>query len=119
MARTKTGTTRKRRHNKVLKAARGFKQARSRRFKTAKEAVLHSGQYAYEGRKNRKRDMRSLWIIRLNAAAREHEMSYSRFIAGLKAANINLDRKILSDIAIRDPQAFEEIVKRVKSRELL
>lgn len=115
MSRTKTGTVKRRRHNKVLKAARGFKQARSSRYKTAKEAVLHSGQYAYEGRKNRKREMRSLWIVRLNAAVREHGMSYSRFIAGLKAANINLDRKILSDIAIRDPQTFSEIVSKVKS----
>ncbi|MEK7521402.1 MAG: 50S ribosomal protein L20 [Patescibacteria group bacterium] len=115
MARTKTGILRRRRHNKVLKAARGFKQARRRRFKTAKEAVLHAGQYAYEGRKNRKRDMRKLWIIRLNAAVREHGLSYSRFISGLKANNIDLDRKILSDIAIRDPQTFSEIVSKVKS----
>ncbi len=115
MARTKTGILRRRRHNKVLKAARGFKQARRRRFKTAKEAVLHAGQYAYEGRKNRKRDMRKLWIIRLNAAVREHGLSYSRFISGVKANNIDLDRKILSDIAIRDPQTFSEIVSKVKS----
>ncbi len=115
MARTKTGTVKRRRHNKVLRAARGFKQARSNRYKTAKEAVLHSGQYAYEGRKNRKREMRSIWIVRLNAAVREHGISYSRFIAGLKTANINLDRKILSDIAIRDAKTFEEIVKKVKS----
>ena len=99
----------------MLRAARGFKQARSNRYKTAKEAVLHSGQYAYEGRKNRKREMRSIWIVRLNAAVREHGISYSRFIAGLKTANINLDRKILSDIAIRDAKTFEEIVKKVKS----
>ena len=99
----------------MLKKARGFKQARSSRYKTAHEAVLHAGQYAYEGRKNRKRDMRKLWIIRLNAAVREHDISYSRFIAGLKAKNINLDRKILSDIAIRDPQTFSEIVSKVKS----
>ena len=115
MARTKTGTVKRRRHNKVLRAARGFKQARSNRYKTAKEAVLHAGQYAYEGRKNRKREMRSIWIVRLNAAVREHGISYSRFIAGLKTANINLDRKILSDIAIRDAKTFEEIVKKVKS----
>lgn len=115
MARTKTGIARRRKHNKVLKSARGFKQARRRRYKTAHEAVMHAGQYAYVGRKNRKRDMRALWIIRLNAAVREHEISYSRFISGLKIANINLDRKTLSDIAIRDPQAFKEIVKKVKS----
>ncbi|MDO8660795.1 MAG: 50S ribosomal protein L20 [Candidatus Woesearchaeota archaeon] len=115
MARTKTGTVKRRRHNKVLKAARGFKQARSNRYKVAKEAVLHAGQYAYEGRKNRKREMRSIWIVRLNAAVREHDMSYSRFIKGLKTANINLDRKMLSDIAIQDPQAFTEIVSKVKS----
>lgn len=115
MARTKTGTVKRRRHNKVLKAARGFKQARSSRFKTAKEAVLHAGQYAYVGRKNRKRDMRALWITRLNIAVREHGLSYSTFLSGLKKANINIDRKILSDIAVRDPQTFSEIVSKVKT----
>lgn len=113
MARTKS--PRRARHKKVLKAARGFKTARSRRYKVAREAVLHAGQYAYAGRKLRKRDMRSLWIIRLNAAVREHDLSYSKFIAGLKKANINMNRKILSELAISDPKAFEQIVQKVKS----
>lgn len=115
MARTKTGVVRRRKHNKVLDNAKGFKQARSKRYKVAKEAVLHAGQYAYEGRKKRKRDFRRLWIIRLNAAVREHGLSYSKFIAGLKTANIQMDRKVLSDLAITDPQTFTKIVEQVKS----
>lgn len=98
-----------------MNAAKGFKQARSRRYKVAKEAVLHAGQYAYIGRKDRKRDFRRLWIMRLNAAVREHGLSYSKFIAGLKKGNIQMDRKVLSDIAIADPQTFTEIVQKVKS----
>src|SRR3989338_173363 len=115
MARTKTGIVRRRKHNKVLKAARGFKQARSKHYKVAKEAVLHAGQHAYIGRKNKKRNLRSLWIVRLNAAVREHGLTYSRFIKSLKDKNIELDRKILSDIAVSDPQTFGEIVGKVKS----
>lgn len=117
MARTKTGTTRKAKHNKVLKAAKGFKQSRSSRYKVAKEAVLHAGQYAYVGRKLRKRDLRALWITRLNAAVREHGLTYSKFIKALKDKSVLLDRKILSDIAATDPKTFGEIVAQVKTSE--
>lgn len=113
MARVKS--PRRARHKKVLKAAKGFQTARRRRYKVAREAILHAGQYAYAGRKLRKRDIRSLWIQRLNAAVRGHDLSYSKFIAGLKKANINLDRKILSELAISDPKTFGEIVQKVKS----
>lgn len=106
---------RRQRHKKILKAAKGFRDARRKRYKVAKEAVLHAGQYAYVGRKNRKRDFRKLWITRLGAAAREEGISYSRLIAGLKKANIGLDRKILSDIAIEDPKTFTAIVEKAKS----
>lgn len=106
---------RRQRHKKILEAAKGFRDSRRKRYKVAKEAVLHAGQYAYAGRKLRKRDLRSLWITRLNAAAREHGLGYSRFIAGLKKANIELDRKILSDIAVKDPNTFTKIVEQLKS----
>ena len=102
------------RHRKVIKAAKGFKQARRKRVKTAKEAVMHAGRYAYVGRKLRKRDLRSLWIIRLNAAVRQEGLSYSKFMAGLKKANIILDRKILADIAATDPETFKKITSEVK-----
>lgn len=102
------------RHRKIKKAARGFKNARSRRVKTAKEALLHAGQYAYEGRKNRKRDFRRLWIVRLNAAVREHGLSYSKFTAALKKGKVELDRKILAEIAVKDPETFKQIVDGVK-----
>lgn len=114
MTRTKTGTTRAKRHKKVKKAAKGFKHARRKRVKTAKEALLHAGQYAYIGRKRRKRDLRRLWITRLNAAVREHGLTYSDFIKKLKDKNIELDRKILADIAVNDPATFEKIVSEVK-----
>lgn len=113
MARVKS--PRRARHKKVLKLARGFKQARHRRYKVAREAVLHAGQYAFAGRKNRKRNFRELWIQRLNAAVREHDLSYSRFISGLKKANIQLDRKTLSEMAISDPETFSKIVSQAKS----
>jgi large subunit ribosomal protein L20 len=102
------------RHRKIRKATKGYKHARSRRYGAGKEAALHAGQYAYHGRKLRKRNLRSLWIKRLNAAVRENEMSYSQFIAGLKRANIELDRKILSDIAVSDPETFKEILNEIK-----
>jgi large subunit ribosomal protein L20 len=102
------------RHRKVKKAAKGFKHARSRRVKTAKEALLHAGQYAYIGRKLRKRDLRSLWIKRLNAASREHGLTYSKLIAGLKKNNIELDRKILADMAVNDSDTFKKIVDAIK-----
>jgi large subunit ribosomal protein L20 len=99
-----------RRHRKVLKAARGFKQARRTRIQTAKEAVLHAGAYAYHGRKLRKRDLRSLWITRVNAAVKENGISYSKFIAGLKKSKIEIDRKILSELAVSDPDTFKKII---------
>lgn len=103
-----------RKHRKFLKAARGFRQARRRRIQTAKEALLHAGQYAYVGRKLRKRDLRKLWIIRLNAATRENGLNYNQFISGLKKSKIELDRKILADIAAVDPSTFKKIVSEVK-----
>lgn len=102
------------RHRKVLEQAKGFKQARRRRYRAAQEAVLHAGQYAYIGRKLRKRDMRSLWITRLSAAVKEEGMSYSKFIAALKLSNIELNRKMLADIAANDPNTFKQIVGEVK-----
>ncbi len=112
MARTKS--TAARRHRKVKSLTRGFKAARRTRIKAGKEALMHAGQYAYHGRKLRKRDLRSLWIVRLNAAVRIEGLSYSKFINGLKKSNIEIDRKILADIAVTDPEAFKEIVSKVK-----
>lgn len=114
MTRVKTGPIRARKHRKIKKAARGFKQARRTRVRAAKEALLHAGQYAYIGRKLRKRDLRSLWIMRLNAAAREHGLTYSELIHKLKAKEIDLDRKVLADIAVRDKNTFASIVDEVK-----
>ncbi|MEK7550487.1 MAG: 50S ribosomal protein L20 [Patescibacteria group bacterium] len=102
------------RHRKILKAAKGFKQARRTRIQTAKEAVLHAGAYAYSGRKLRKRDLRSLWIVRVNAAVRSQGLSYSKFIDGLKKSKIEIDRKILADIAFSDPASFKQIVSEVQ-----
>lgn len=109
MARTKSPSAI--RHRKVLKQAKGYRQARRRRIKAAKEAVLHAGAYAYHGRKLRKRDMRSLWIIRISAAVKELGISYSKFVSGLKKSKIDLDRKILGDIAATDPETFKKVVK--------
>jgi len=114
MTRTKTGPQRARKHRKIKKKARGFKEARRTRVKAAKEALLHSGQYAFIGRKLKKRDLRSLWIKRLNAAVREHGLKYSVFISKLKEKNIELDRKVLSEIAVKDPETFKKIVSEVK-----
>jgi large subunit ribosomal protein L20 len=112
MARTKSIASRK--HREIKKMAKGFRQSRSRRLKVAKEAILHAGQYAYHGRKLRKRNLRALWITRLSAALEERGISYSRFISLAKRANIALDRKVLSDIAISDPDTFDKIVKEVQ-----
>ncbi|MBX4205818.1 50S ribosomal protein L20 [Candidatus Microgenomates bacterium] len=109
MARVKTPASI--RHRKVLKLAKGYRQARSTRVKSALDAVLHAGQHAYIGRKNKKRDLRALWIIRISASLKALGLSYSKFIPGLKKANIEIDRKILADIAVRDPKTFQEIVK--------
>ena len=112
MARVKSPAQRK--HRRLRELTKGFKQARSRRVKAGKEALVHAGQYAYHGRKLRKRDMRALWIVRLNAASRENGMSYSKLINGLKNAKIEIDRKILAEIATTDPATFKEIVSNVK-----
>ena len=104
------------RHRKVKALAKGFHAARNRRYKTAHEAVMHAGQYAYIGRKLRRRDLRSLWIVRLSAAAKSLGTSYSKLIANLKKEKIELDRKILSDIAIKNPSVFEKIVASFKTK---
>jgi large subunit ribosomal protein L20 len=99
-----------RRHRKILARAKGFKQARSKRIQVAKEALVHAGAYAYHGRKLKKRDLRTLWISRINAGVKMEGVSYSRFIDALKKEKIELDRKILSEIAALDPETFEKIV---------
>lgn len=104
----------RRRRKKILKEAKGYRAGRSKLLKTATVAVMRSGQYAYRDRKKRKGDFRRLWIIRINAAARENGLSYSRLIMGLKNADIALDRKILAEMAVNDPQGFSEIAKMVK-----
>ncbi len=112
--RVKSGTRTKARHNKVLRLAKGYWMSRSKLYKKAQEAVLHAGQYAYVGRKQTKRNFRTLWITRINAAVREHGLSYSQFIAGLNKAQISVDRKILAQIATEHPKVFAEIVKKVQ-----
>jgi len=104
----------RRRRKKILKEAKGYRGGRSKLLKTATVAVMRSGQYAYRDRKKRKGDFRRLWIIRINAAARENGLSYSRLIMGLKNADIALDRKILAEMAVNDPQGFSEIARMVK-----
>jgi large subunit ribosomal protein L20 len=106
MARVKRGVTRKRRHNRYLKAAKGYVGGRSRLLKTAREAVEKGWKYAYRDRKQRKRQFRMLWIARINAAAREHGLSYSRLMHGLARAGVEIDRKVLADLAVSDPKAF-------------
>ncbi len=111
MPRVKRGVTARRRHKKILKQAKGYYGARSRVFRVAKQAVIKAGQYAYRDRKQRKRQFRSLWIARINAAARENGLSYSRFMAGLKKASIDIDRKVLADMAVHDKEAFAELAR--------
>lgn len=108
-------SSRRPRHKKILKAAKGFKQSRSKRYKVAREAVLHAGQYAYNGRRLKKRDFRKIWITRLNAAVREHDMSYSKFESALKTSNITINRKLLADIAVKDPNSFAQIISQINS----
>jgi large subunit ribosomal protein L20 len=115
MARVKRGVVAKAKHKKVLKKAKGYYGARSKLFKTAKQAVIKSGQYAYRDRRQRKRQFRALWITRINAAARLHGLSYSRLINGLNRANVDIDRKVLADIAVHDPDAFGAIAEQAKS----
>ena len=116
MARVKGGVVTRRRHKKILKLARGYRGARSRRFRTANEQVLHSLRYATISRKLKKRDFRRLWIQRINAASRMHGLSYSRFVHGLKLAGIELNRKVLADMAIHDPQGFGVVMERAKAQ---
>ncbi len=111
MARVKNGATTKARHKKVLKQAKGYFGSKHRLYKTAKEQLMHSGQYAFRDRKQKKRDFRKLWITRINAACRQNDISYSRFIEGLTKAGVEVNRKMLSEIAISNPEAFTELVK--------
>ena len=111
MSRVKRGVTAKARHKKVMKKAKGYYGARSRVYRVAKQAVIKAAQYAYRHRRQRKSDFRSLWIVRINAACRECGLSYSRFMSGLSKANIALDRKALSEIAIHDKAAFKKLVE--------
>lgn len=115
MPRVKRGVTAHAKHKKVLDQAKGYYGARSRVFRVAKQAVIKAGQYAYRDRRQRKRQFRALWIARINAGARENGMSYSCFIAGLKKASIEIDRKVLADIAVYEKAAFAEIVEQAKS----
>ncbi|MEX2124268.1 MAG: 50S ribosomal protein L20 [Woeseia sp.] len=110
MARVKRGVTAKARHKKVLGKAKGYYGARSKIYRVAKQAVIKAGQYAYRDRRQRKREFRALWITRINAAARLHGISYSQLINGLHKAGIDIDRKVLADIAVHDPDAFGAIV---------
>ena len=114
MARVKNGAVTKARHKKVLKEAKGYFGSKHRLYKTAKEQLMHSGQYAFRDRKQKKRDFRKLWITRINAACRQNDISYSRFIEGLTKAGVEINRKMLSEIAINDPKAFTELVSIAK-----
>ncbi|ANG63944.1 50S ribosomal protein L20 [Marinobacterium aestuarii] len=115
MARVKRGVQARRRHKKILKQAKGYYGARSRVFRVAKQAVIKAGQYAYRDRRQRKRQFRALWIARINAAARINGVSYSRLIAGLKKASIEIDRKVLADLAVHEQGAFTAIVEKAKA----
>lgn len=115
MARIKRGTISRRKHKKLGKLTKGYRGTKHRLIKTAKEASLHAGAYAYHGRKLRKRDFRSLWILRISEAAKKENTSYSKLINRLKKSKIELDRKILADLVLNDPHAFSEIVKQSKS----
>lgn len=116
MPRVKRGTINKKRHKKILAMAKGYRGAKSRTFKAAKEQIMHSLAYAYRDRRARKRQFRRLWIIRINAAARQNGLSYNQFMSGLKAANIDIDRKMLSEMAVNDPQAFQDLTALVKEK---
>ncbi len=115
MPRVKRGVTAKARHNKVLSRAKGYRGARKNVFRVANQAVMKADQYAYRDRRQRKRQFRTLWIVRINAAARIHDLSYSRLIDGLGRANIQLDRKVLADMAVNDEVAFSALAERAKA----
>lgn len=112
--RVKRGVTARARHNKILKAAKGYSHSRTRSFRLAKQAVIKALQYAYRDRRNKKRDLRELWITRINAAARENGTTYGRLMGGLKKAGVELDRKTLAELAVREPSAFTAIVNAAK-----
>ena len=116
MPRVKRGVTAHARHKKILALAKGFRGRRKNVFRIAKQAVMKAGQYAYRDRRTRKRVFRQLWIARINAASRQLGVTYSRFMAGLKKANIDIDRKVLADMAVHDPAAFGAIVAKVKAQ---
>ncbi|MFO7529667.1 MAG: 50S ribosomal protein L20 [Marinobacter sp.] len=115
MARVKRGVVARRRHKKIMKQAKGYYGARSRVFRVAKQAVIKAQQYAYRDRRNRKRAFRALWISRINAGARANGLSYSRLISGLKKANVEIDRKVLADLAMNEQQAFAAVVEKAKA----
>jgi len=115
MARIKRGTVSRAKHKKLLKLTKGYRGTKSKLVKVAREAELHARAYAYQGRKNRKRDMRALWIVRIGEAAKKEGLSYSRLINQFKKANIELDRKILSQMIVEDPETFKKIVESSKS----
>lgn len=115
MSRIKRGTVSRRKHNKLLELTKGYRGTKSKLVKVAKEASLHAGQYAYHGRKLRKQDFRTLWIVRISEAVKHEDLSYSVFINKLKKSNIELDRKILSNLIVEHPAVFKEIVNKVKS----
>jgi large subunit ribosomal protein L20 len=112
--RVKRGVSAHQKHKKVLKLAKGMQAARRRSFRLAKQAVIRALQYAYRDRRNKKRDLRGLWITRINAAARQYGVTYARLIAGLKKNNISLDRKVLAELAVSETKAFESVVKAAK-----
>ena len=114
--RVKRGVAAHAKHKKILSAASGMQHARTRSFRLGKQGVIKALQYSYRDRRNRKRDLRALWITRINNAARELGLSYSQLIAGMKAKNINLDRKVLADLAVNNPEAFKAIVMAVKEK---
>lgn len=116
MPRIKRGTINKKKHKKILELAKGYRGAKSRVFKRANEQVLTSLSYAYRDRRQRRRDFRKLWIIRINAAARKNGLSYNRFMNGLKVADIEIDRKVLADMAVHDEQGFGNLVELVKTK---
>ena len=114
MVRVKGGVQTRQNHRKVLKLAKGFWMTRRKQFRKAEEAVLHSGEYAFTGRKDRKRDMRRLWIVRMNAALKNMDMKYSTFIHALKVKKVGIDRKVLAQMASEQPAMFEKLVEKVK-----
>lgn len=112
--RVKRGVTARAKHKKILKAAKGMQHNRTRSYRLAKQGVIRSLQYSYRDRRNRKRDLRALWITRINAAARENGTTYGKLIAGMKAKNIDLDRKVLAEIAVSEPKAFAKVIEATK-----